>query len=285
MADYVKINWENEVPSSSPAKYEIVDDSLGEIATSASIQLVTAVTAGTPLNATNLNHMDDGIFNAQAAADDAQADATQALADAAAAQIDADAAQVTATSALATAQAAVPKGTVLAAWDLIVGSGSGTVTRLAKGANYTPLSVIDGALSWSTLHNHPTCIIPLTHGGILDSGFVACQFGTAIKEEFGYINYVNDRIEAYPGIYLLTVYANISGATSGTLGVRLSKLSRDIALVNWGAISSNILTLSGLVHLTDAGLNNYISCTLARIGASGVSISNAYLVAVQLARY
>lgn len=89
---YTKTVWANEVPASSPVKYEIIDDVEGEIAGSATIELVTSVTAGTPVNATNLNHLEDGLEAAAAIADSAQADADQAETDAIAAQSTADAA-------------------------------------------------------------------------------------------------------------------------------------------------------------------------------------------------
>jgi hypothetical protein len=73
MTAYEKVVWVDEVPSETPVKYEIVDDVEGTIASSASIDLITELTvAGTALTAINLNHMDDGIFNAQDAADAAQ---------------------------------------------------------------------------------------------------------------------------------------------------------------------------------------------------------------------
>jgi len=92
MADYVKVNFSNEVPATTPVKYKISQTTDGDVCTDATIELVTSVIPGTALNAANLDHMEDGIYNAQhaadaaqVAADAAQADATQALADAAAA--------------------------------------------------------------------------------------------------------------------------------------------------------------------------------------------------------
>jgi len=61
MTDYVPTEWTNEAPSASPLKYEIVDDVNGEIAGSATITLQTPVTPGTPVNAANMNHIEQGI--------------------------------------------------------------------------------------------------------------------------------------------------------------------------------------------------------------------------------
>jgi hypothetical protein len=82
MTAYIKTLWEDEVPATTPVKYAITDDDLTVITDSATIEVVTSIEAGTPLNATNLNHAEDGIEAAQAAADAAQADADAAQADA-----------------------------------------------------------------------------------------------------------------------------------------------------------------------------------------------------------
>lgn len=61
MANYTKTVWTDEVPASTPVKYEIVDDVSGEIAGSATIAPVTGITPGTELNATHLNNIEDGV--------------------------------------------------------------------------------------------------------------------------------------------------------------------------------------------------------------------------------
>lgn len=78
---YTKTVWSDEVPVTTPVKYQITDDTAGEIAASAEIALVTSVTPGTPLNASNLNKLETGVETAQAAAEAAQADADAAQAD------------------------------------------------------------------------------------------------------------------------------------------------------------------------------------------------------------
>jgi hypothetical protein len=77
---YTKTAWADEVPASSPVKYKITDDVEGVLADSAKIELVTSVTPGTPLNADNLNHLEDGVETAQETAEDALADAASAAA-------------------------------------------------------------------------------------------------------------------------------------------------------------------------------------------------------------
>ena len=47
-----------------------------------------------------------------------------------------------------TADGAIPKSTVTAAGDLIIGSGSGTVTKLAKGSNGKFLTISNGSIVW-----------------------------------------------------------------------------------------------------------------------------------------
>lgn len=112
---YTKTTWTDEIPASSPVKYEIVDDVLGEVAGSATIAPVTSITPGTALNATNLNKIETGIETAQAAA-----------------------------------EAAIPKSTVTTSGDIIVATGSATVTRLAKGTAHQSLHMNSdaSALAW-----------------------------------------------------------------------------------------------------------------------------------------
>jgi hypothetical protein len=69
---YDKTTWVDEVPDDSPIKYSITDDVEGEIAGSAVIEVETAITPGTPLNATNMNKLETGVETAQAAAEAAQ---------------------------------------------------------------------------------------------------------------------------------------------------------------------------------------------------------------------
>lgn len=58
---YTPTVWTDEIPSASPVKYLIEDDVHGVIAPSASIQIVTPVTLGTPMNAANLNKLEAAI--------------------------------------------------------------------------------------------------------------------------------------------------------------------------------------------------------------------------------
>jgi len=80
---YTPTNWVDEVPASTPVKYKLTDAVNGVLGDDVTIEVVTSVTPGTPLNATTENNQETGIANAQA-------DANQALIDAAAAQADAD---------------------------------------------------------------------------------------------------------------------------------------------------------------------------------------------------
>jgi len=58
---YSPTTWTDEVLGATPAKYVITDDTAGEIAASATIDLATAPTPGTPVDATHLNNIEDGI--------------------------------------------------------------------------------------------------------------------------------------------------------------------------------------------------------------------------------
>jgi hypothetical protein len=75
---YIPTVWADEIPASSPIKYKITDDSLGVVANSAKIEILTSVTTGTPINATNLNKMEAAIALAVSTAEAAILAATAA---------------------------------------------------------------------------------------------------------------------------------------------------------------------------------------------------------------
>lgn len=58
---YTPTEWVDEIPASTPVKYIITDDTDGVIAESATIETVTSITAGTALNAANLNKLEEGL--------------------------------------------------------------------------------------------------------------------------------------------------------------------------------------------------------------------------------
>jgi microcystin-dependent protein len=62
---YTPTTWTNEVPATTPIKYRIVGDVEGELSASATIEIVTDVTAGTPVNAANLNKLEQGLVDLQ----------------------------------------------------------------------------------------------------------------------------------------------------------------------------------------------------------------------------
>ena len=58
---YSPTTWEDETPASSPVKYQIIDDVKGHVGDSATIAPVTSITPGTPVNATKLQKVEDGL--------------------------------------------------------------------------------------------------------------------------------------------------------------------------------------------------------------------------------
>lgn len=62
MADYVPLTWADEVPATTPVKYEVRQDGGAVIHTNVTIAPVTSITPGTPLTAANLNHIEQGIL-------------------------------------------------------------------------------------------------------------------------------------------------------------------------------------------------------------------------------
>jgi microcystin-dependent protein len=111
---YIKQTWTDETPSATPIKYSITDDIEGAIATSAVIEIETPVTPGTPLNATRLNYIEEGIETAQEIA-----------------------------------EAAIPKSLVTAVGDLIYATAAGILAALAKPAVASLLKMTSaGVPSW-----------------------------------------------------------------------------------------------------------------------------------------
>jgi hypothetical protein len=103
---YTPTQWKNETPDSVPLLYRITNSSGPVISESALIELLTVVTPGTPVNATNLNHIETGISDAQTTANEATAAAEAAQSLAAAGVSNAAAAQSTANTAVSAAAAA-----------------------------------------------------------------------------------------------------------------------------------------------------------------------------------
>jgi hypothetical protein len=71
---YSRTTWENSTPAASPVKYVITGDSEGEISASATITPATSITPGTPVNAANLNNIEDGILTLESDLADVVAD-------------------------------------------------------------------------------------------------------------------------------------------------------------------------------------------------------------------
>ena len=117
---YTKTVWTNETPATSPVKYKFTDDSLGVIANSAKIEVVTSITAGTPVNATNLNKLETGLQTAAAIADDAQNNAMAAY-----------------TISIGN----IAKSLFTTAGDLLYATASATVARLAAGTARKKLQI------------------------------------------------------------------------------------------------------------------------------------------------
>lgn len=149
MADYTKVNWTNEVPATLPIKYKISQDSDGDVCTDATIELVTSVTPGTAMNASNFNHMEQGIEDANETAALAVETANAAVASIEAATDIAEDAEAAAANAISIANAAIPKAVMQAKGDIIMGMGAGLVNRLAAGSEGLTLKIRSGVPAWS----------------------------------------------------------------------------------------------------------------------------------------
>lgn len=61
---YTPTTWADEVPNSSPVRYRITRQDNTVLVDNAIIEVITPVTAGTPVNASNLNHLEQGLKQA-----------------------------------------------------------------------------------------------------------------------------------------------------------------------------------------------------------------------------
>ena len=146
-ANSVKTAYDAAAAAQTDATQALSDAAAAQ--TDATTALTTAETAS------------DLATNAEAVAGGALTDATQALATASdaetlanSAQAAANAAQADADAAQTTANAAVPKSTVTAKGQILIGTGNAVVTRLNPGANgYTLVanSAVTAGLSWAQM--------------------------------------------------------------------------------------------------------------------------------------
>jgi len=265
---YSPTTWTNEVPNTTPVKYKITDDSLGVLGNSAKIEVVTTVTPGTPVNATNLNHMETGIQNAQVAADAAQADATTGIANAATAQ--------------ATANAAIPKSTVTTSQDLIVASGNAAVTRLPKGTIGGSVLHMNtaGALAWEKgIGAIVTCYNTITNGGSAWLNNFASLYANILTVNTGTYKIIIPSGLGASLPYMVIATGNIANAASGNFEVRAVSSpgpSAGIAMAfcnffnssvqNWSLSSVMLLSPGDEVHIEAAqngGASKLVNATLS----------------------
>ncbi|MBI5954382.1 MAG: hypothetical protein HY865_22220 [Chloroflexi bacterium] len=143
---YEKTNWVDEVPASTPVEYTIDGD--GGTITNATIEVETPITPGTPVNASNLNHMEDGIETAQETAENAGAAAA---------------------SAQATANAAIPKSIATAVGDILYATASAVWAKLAKPSVNSVLRMTPaGSPSWKAESDFIQSLIYRRQGGDAD---------------------------------------------------------------------------------------------------------------------
>lgn len=144
---YTKTPWVNEALTGA-AKYQIIDDTEGELAASASIEQITPGDVGTPLNATNLNKIEQGIADAHDGLALGVPEILLAKGDLAVATGAKTATRLPASATagrVLTTDATQPTGLkwalnavldmIAAKGDLIAGTGADAAARIAAGAN------------------------------------------------------------------------------------------------------------------------------------------------------
>jgi hypothetical protein len=171
---YTPTTWTNDTPASSPVKYIITDDSAGVVAASATIAPVTSITPGTPINATNLNNIENGIVTLESDLAAAVADIAAGVPDIFTTKGDLAVATAADTAArlgvganntiLMADSAATPgvkwanraSGLLTAKGDIFTASASATAARLAVGTTgqyMVPNAGESTGLKWVTMIN------------------------------------------------------------------------------------------------------------------------------------
>ena len=120
---YTRTDWSNEAPDSTPILYDIKDAAGAAVHSDVQIEIKTTVTPGTPVNAANLNNLEQGVADAVEAAEEA----------------------------MSLVGAGVP-AIFSAKGDLAIASGALAASRLAVGSDMQILQARAGAtlgLEWS----------------------------------------------------------------------------------------------------------------------------------------
>jgi hypothetical protein len=212
--------WENEVPNGSPTRYAITKSDGTVLDPGATIEIINLVTPGTPLDATHLNKMEQGIKSAQESANNADSDAATA-------QSAANQAILNAAAAASAASAAIPKSVIAAVGDLITGTGTATPSRVPAGSEGQILAMKGGVPAWS-----PALGALLRQGVITSSGNnVITSVSSFSETTFNNGGYAGSGRITVPsgldGLYLVMAqgYWDTNAAGNRQLGVRVSGTS------------------------------------------------------------
>jgi len=199
---YTPITWADEVPDTTPIKFAITDDTAGEIAASAQIEMVTAKTAGTPLSAANMNHLELGVSDAHTLV---------------------AAASVAAAAAQATADAAIPKNLATVAGDLIYATAAAVWARLAKGSANQQLRMNPGATAPQWGGAIFASVKRTAAQSIASGSTVSISFDTEIDDTDGFWAVGNPTYLTVPyaGVYAVGGLVTWGYSATGTRSVSL----------------------------------------------------------------
>lgn len=244
MTAYTPTTWVDEIPASSPVKYKITDDTGGVIANSAKIETVTEITAGTAVNAANLNKLESGVAAAQTAADTAV---------------------VAAATAQAKADAAIPKNLVTAAGDLIYATAGSSLNKLAKPTMDSVLKMTSSGIpSWYPIVRFPKLqgfSQPLTNS---NWNGVSKAVGTYSIEATSF----NSGIPGTATALLMHIVASWSSASDGNMMIVRPYASSGNYLMIRSLIANRYNDAQGIVTMPIG----FFDVEIAGAGATGVWI-------------
>lgn len=220
---YEKQTWEDEIPSTTPVKYEIDDSVKGMIATDATIVTKTPITPGTPMNAAHLNHMEDGIEEAHDLAEAAQAAA--------------DVAQSTANTANETANAAVPKSAFDQVGDMLYAQNYGIPVRLPKGNAHQIIRMnpAGSAPIWTSFAY--ACVGRAAAQSIPNGTNTNVIFDTVIEDVLSMWSAGNPtRLTLpYAGLWAIGAFVMFEGNAAGIRMVQISGFASDLSIAPSGS--------------------------------------------------
>jgi hypothetical protein len=240
MTDYTPQAWQDEIPQTTPLRFKITLANGTVLAADATIELVTPVTPGTPINAARLTHMEEGIDTAQDTANDALDAANSAQTAATAAEDAAEDAETAAAAATTTA---------------------GTANTKAETALSNSLQALNEAYA-ATLRFYAE---PLKHAD-WDGDAKSVSVSSLYAPDF--VNSNEDHVPANARAILVAISARWGSASDTSLMNLIPVGATDSLLVVRARVANRLFDAWGIVNLDNGSFD---------VRVEGANASNVYI--------